>query len=82
MALSGMALAAKQVLLPHFISNEAENRSLVFNPLYAVSIEESGDIELKISSLPGSGISLDWTVTIHPDGTQSTTGPAVGVQDS
>jgi hypothetical protein len=82
MALSGMALAAKQVLLPHFISNGAENRSLVFNPLYAVSIEESGDIELKISSLPGSGISLDWTVTIHPDGMQSTTGPAVGVQDS
>ena len=82
MALSGMALAAKQVLLPHFISNGAENRSLVFNPLYAVSIEESGDIELKISSLPGSGISLDWTVTIHPDGTQSTTGPVVGVQDS
>ena len=80
MALSGMASAAKQVLLPHFISNGAENRSVVFNPFYAVSIEEFGDIELKISNLPGSGISLDWTVTIHPDGTQSTTGPVVGGQ--
>jgi hypothetical protein len=78
MALSGMASAAKQVLLPHIVGNAAENIPLVFNPLYAVSIEESGDIELKISNLPGSGISLDWTVTIHPDGTQSSTDPVVG----
>ncbi len=78
MALSGMASAAKQVLLPHIVGNAAENIPLVFNPLYAVSIEESGDIELKISNLPGSGISLDWTVTIHPDGTQSSTDPVIG----
>ena len=80
MALSCMATAARQVLLPHFISNGAENRSLVFNPLYTVNVEGSGDLELKISNLPESAITLDWTITIHPDGTHSATDPIVGVQ--
>lgn len=81
MALSCMAKAARQALLPHFISNGADNRSLVFNPLYTVNVEESGDLELKISNLPGSAISLDWTITIHPDGTHYATDPIVSVQD-
>ena len=75
------ARAARQALLPHFISNGADNRSLVFNPLYTVNVEESGDLELKISNLPGSAISLDWTITIHPDGTHYATDPIVSVQD-
>ena len=79
-ALSCMATAARQVLLPHFISNGAENRSVVFNPLYTVNVEESGDLELKISNLPGSAITLDWAITIHPDGTHSATDPIVGAQ--
>ena len=81
MALAGMASAAKQVLLPHFVSNGAENRSLVFNPLYEISVEESGDLELRITNLRRSGIFLDWTITIHPDGTHSATEPVVRMQD-
>ena len=80
-ALSCMTTSARQALLLHFISNGAENRSLVFNPLYTVSVEESGDLTLTVSSLPSSGVSLDWTVTIHPDGTHAAAAPDVKIKD-
>lgn len=81
MAMSGMATLAKQALLPYAIRNGAENRSTFFNPLYVISDDGSGDLNLKISNLPGSGITLDWTITIHPDGTHTATTPVIGTRD-
>ena len=53
--------------------NGAEGNAISFNPLYVVNVDDSGDLNMTISNLPGSGITLDMTVTIHPDGTHTVT---------
>lgn len=77
MAMYGMAQAARQILLPHTIQNGVDGLPRSFSPVYTVSTAESGDLELKISSVSGSDLTLDWTITIHPDGTNTATDPIV-----
>jgi len=62
--------------------NGAEGNAISFNPLYVVNVDDSGDLNMTISNLPGSGITLDMTVTIHPDGTHTVTTPVVGMNDA
>ena len=82
LAMSGMAMLAKQALLPYAILNGAENRSISFNPCYEISVDGTGDLNLKISNLPGSEITLDWSITIHQDGTHTASTPVVGTRDT
>ena len=81
MVMSGMAMLAKQALLPYIVRNGVENRSTVFNPFYVINDDGSGNLNLKISNLRGSDITLDWTITIHPDGTHTATTPVIGTGD-
>ena len=77
MAMYAMAQAAKQVILPYTIQNAIDGLPRSFCPVYTVSTAMSGDLELKISNTRESDIALDWTITIHPDGTHTATDPVV-----
>jgi hypothetical protein len=80
MAMYAMAQAARQVLLSHTIQNGVDGLPRSFSPVYTISTAESGDLELKISNTHESDLTLDWSITIHPDATHTATDPVIAAR--
>ncbi len=80
MAMYAMAQAARQVLLAHTIQNGVNGLPRSFSPVYTINVAESGDLELKISNTQESDLTLDWSITIHPDATHTATDPVIAAR--
>lgn len=75
--LFGMTQATKLVLMPHVLQNGIGRLSDAFSIKYEIGAGENGDVKLRLSNLPDSKLTLDWTLTIHPDGVHEATLPVV-----
>ncbi|MBE6396314.1 MAG: hypothetical protein E7046_04855 [Lentisphaerae bacterium] len=78
MTLLGMSQAMKLLLLPYAIRNGFDRVSDAFSLQYEISAGENGDVKLRVYNKDDSRLSIDWTITIHPDGVHEVTVPEIG----
>ena len=74
----GITQSAEMDLMPYAIRAGETKLDGAFEFRFAISAAGNGDVKLHLSNLPDSRLSLDWTITIHPDGTHEATVSAVG----
>lgn len=77
MLLLGMSQAIKLSLLPYAVRYGLDNLSDAFSIRHEIRAGENGDVKLRLLNLPDSRLTLDWTVTIHPDGVHEAAVPIV-----